>query len=104
MREIGSELVYSNFVRAETHTLLLNRADHWRANYFLATMKSSGWRGLQRVTEADEDSALEILQKLQDKDLSLVDTTSFAMMHRLHLTHALAFDKDFKQYGQFVVL
>ena len=54
---------------------------------------------LVRVTEADEAAALALIARYRDKDFSLTDATSFVVMDRLGLRHALSFDSDFRQYG-----
>ena len=37
--------------------------------------------------------------KYQDKDFSLTDAISFAVMERLQITQAFTFDRHFAQYG-----
>ena len=54
---------------------------------------------LVRVTEADEEAALDLIARYRDKDFSLTDATSFVVMERLSLQHVLSFDSDFRQYG-----
>lgn len=54
---------------------------------------------LVRVTEEDEEAALNLIARYHDKDFSLTDATSFVVMERLGLRHALSFDDDFRQYG-----
>jgi len=56
-----------------------------------------------RVEAADEERALEIIRRHEDKDFSLTDATSFAVMSRLGIREAFAFDRHFAQYG-FVLL
>jgi predicted nucleic acid-binding protein len=51
------------------------------------------------VTEEDELRAKTILLRYADKDFSYVDATSFAVMERLGLQTAFAFDEHFMQYG-----
>ena len=43
--------------------------------------------------------ALEIIERYQDKEFSLTDATSFAVMERLGIEAAFAFDADFRQFG-----
>ncbi len=52
-----------------------------------------------RVTEGDEAAAREILLRHDDKAYSYTDATSFAVMTRLGVRLALAFDRHFEQYG-----
>ena len=52
-----------------------------------------------RVSAGDEIRAQEILFRFTDKDFSFTDALSFAVMERLHMTQAFAFDRHFRQYG-----
>lgn len=56
------------------------------------------------MTPADEDRAWQILQQYDDKEFSLTDGASFAVMKRLGISTAFAFDEDFTQYARFTVL
>jgi predicted nucleic acid-binding protein len=52
-----------------------------------------------RVSAADERRAWEIVRLYRDKDFSMTDATSFAVLERLHIGSALTFDSDFEQAG-----
>jgi uncharacterized protein len=93
------QFVLTNFIRAETHALLLARASHYVADRFLASLINTPRNVLIRVTETDEQKALDLIAKYKDKDFSITDATSFVIMERLGITHALSFDGDFRQYG-----
>jgi len=95
-------LFTSNFVLAETHALLLSRIDHAIALQVLLAIDSSTTT-IVRVSARDERRAREILARYDDKDFSLTDATSFAVMERLHISQAFTLDADFSQYG-FAVL
>jgi predicted nucleic acid-binding protein len=88
-------LLITNYVRAEAHALLLVRAGRDLALKFL---ENSSW-AVEWVYPEDEERALTILRTFQDKDFSLTDATSFAVMERLGVTEAVAFDRHFSQYG-----
>ncbi|MFN8637665.1 MAG: PIN domain-containing protein [Chloroflexota bacterium] len=95
----GTRLVFTNFVRAEAHALTLNRLGHATANRLLARLQTTAVTTLVRVTEEDESAALQLIARYHDKDFSVTDATSFVVMERLGLHHALSFDDDFRQYG-----
>jgi predicted nucleic acid-binding protein len=88
----------TNFVRAEAHALILNRLGRPAAMRFLLELATGGTT-LIRVTVQDERRALEIIEHYQDKAFSLTDATSFAVMERLGIETAFAFDAHFRQYG-----
>jgi predicted nucleic acid-binding protein len=98
-----TQLVLTNFIRAEAHGLVINRLGHHLADRFLEQLATAPGTVLLRVTEVDEERALAILARYKDKDFSFVDATSFAVMERVGLTHALAFDAHFSQYGLVVL-
>ncbi len=94
----GWRLFNSSFILAETHALLLNRLSHNVATKFLQDMEQSATTILW-VTPADAQRATELIYQYDDKNFSLTDATSFAIMERLGLRQAFAFDRHFTQYG-----
>ena len=91
------QLLTTNLIAAETHALVLARADRRLARRVLAQI--DGAFEIARVTEADEIAGRAILDRYADKDFSLTDAISFAVMDRLRLRAAFAFDRHFAQYG-----
>lgn len=92
----------TNFVIAETHALFLVRLGHAPARAFLRQILQ-GSTTILRVGQHDEERAHRIIFQYDDKDFSLTDATSFAVMERLNLRSAFTFDRHFGQYG-FTVL
>ena len=86
-------------VIGETWTFLRRRGGHRRAVQFIdATAKLSSLT----IRHVDEDLAAEAwrwLRRHDERDYSFVDATSFALMRRLRLREALAFDGDFTAAG-----
>jgi uncharacterized protein len=103
LTQIRSQIVLTNFIRAETHALILNRLGHHLADRFLAQLRQSPATTLIRVSEQDEEQALTLIARYRDKDFSITDATSFVVMERLGITHAVSFDRDFRQYGIIVL-
>ena len=97
------QLFTTNFVVAETHALILARVSRDRAWEFLQAVMS-GSINVIRAEENDERMGREIIERYSDKDFSYCDAISFAVMDRLEISEAIAFDEHFQQYGQFVVL
>lgn len=54
---------------------------------------------VEPVSDADLKRAEMILYQYEDKDYSYCDAISFAVMERLHLRLAFAFDGHFRQHG-----
>jgi predicted nucleic acid-binding protein len=95
-------LFTTSFVLAETHALLLNRLGQQIATRFLRDMEQSPTT-LIWVTPRDVQRAKVIIYQYTDKDSSLTDATSFAVMERLRVPAAFTFDRHFAQYGLTVV-
>lgn len=91
----GLTPVLSNFIVAESHALLLSRLGSQVARDWLLKQI---WP-IEPVTSVDESKAREIIQRCEDKTFSYTDGTSFALMERLELKEAFAFDVHFRQYG-----
>jgi len=96
-------LFTTNFVVAETHALILVRVGRVPAWRFLHSLYT-GRINIVRVEEADELRARGIIEKYKDKGFSYCDAISFAVMERLQITEAIAFDDHFRQYGKFTIL
>lgn len=88
-------LVTTNFVFSETVTLLRYRIGYSAARSFGQKLKESKLVRVVAVTPADEERAWEIFTKYRDQDFSFVDCTSFAVMERMKLATAFAFDRHF---------
>jgi len=97
-------LITTNFVLAESHTLILNtrRLGYWAARQFIEKMLA-GPTIIKRVLPQDEARAWQIICQYEAKTFTYVDATSFAVMERLGVSRAFAFDTHFRQYG-FTVL
>jgi predicted nucleic acid-binding protein len=85
----------TNFLVAEAHALLVARLDAGLARTWVLSI---AWP-IERVGLEDETQALAILRRYVDKTFSYTDATSFAVMERLGLRRAFAFDRHFAQYG-----
>jgi predicted nucleic acid-binding protein len=59
---------------------------------------------LVRTPEEDDDKAWGIFHQNKDKGFSFTGCTSLALMERLDINTAFAFDNRFVQYGKFVLL
>ena len=95
LRRRRLEPLLTNFIVAESHALLLARLGAAVARRWLL---SNGW-AIERVNEHDEMRAQWIIARYTDKSFSYTDSASFAVMERLGLKTAFAFDGHFRQYG-----
>jgi predicted nucleic acid-binding protein len=81
----------------ELHGLLLNRLGRRVALETIGELRAS--QSIVRVRERDEHRAEDILAHFQDKNFSLDDALSFAVMERLGIQVALSLDRHFTQFG-----
>lgn len=79
---------------------MINRREgHPSAVGFLDALTQSPRLRVQHVTAELEAESLDWLRQRDDREFSFVDGTSFAVMRRLGITAALAFDGDFAAAG-----
>jgi len=102
-RQIAAEArpsFITNYVEVETHSLLLRKLGRTIARQWLLT----GGLPVVRVLPAEEQRAREILARHVEKDWTLCDAISFAVLDARHVGRAFTFDHHFRQYGRIQVL
>jgi predicted nucleic acid-binding protein len=102
-RELASErrrCFVTNYVEVETHALLLRQLGRGIALNWLLT----GGLPIVRVSPAEEERARALLARFSDKDWSLCDAISFAVIEARGVGAAFSFDRHFAQRGRFRVL
>ena len=102
-RRIASEKrpsFITNYVEAEAHALLVRKLGRTIARQWLLT----GGLPVIPVFPEEEQRAREILARHTDKDWTLCDAMSFAVLDARHVTRAFTFDHHFRQYGRIQVL
>ena len=102
-REIASEArpsFITNYIEAEAHALLVRKLGRTIARQWLLT----GGLPVVRAVPAEEQKGREILARHTDKDWTLCDAISFAMLDARHIGQAFTFDHHFRQYGRIQVV
>ena len=94
-----ARLTTSNLVIGETWTFLRRRTGHRFAMRWLDTLEASSSLVVGRIDEELEAEAWAWLRVRDERPYSFVDATSFALMRRLGIRNALAFDGDFAAAG-----
>lgn len=90
----GTPLLTSDHILVETWLLLRHRLNRTSAERFWEGIRG-GVAAIEPINAADLEVAWTIGLEFPDQDFSLVDRTSFAIMLRLGLHRAAAFDDDF---------
>lgn len=90
----------TNYIEVEAHALLVRKLGRAIARQWLL----SAGLPVVRVLPAEEQRAKEILARHNDKDWSLCDAISFAVLETRHIQRAFTFDRHFQQYGRIQVL
>ena len=102
-RQIASEKrpsFITNYIEVEAHALLLRKLGRAIAREWLLT----GGLAVVRVAPDEEQRAKEILARHADKDWTLCDAISFAVLDARRNRRAFTFDHHFRQYGRIEVL
>ncbi len=92
-------LITSDYILDETLTLLRFRAGHKEAVEFGKWVLQSPLVKVVKVNEDIWQTAWEIFVRYNDKAFSFTDCTSFAIMQKLGIINAFAFDHNFEQMG-----
>jgi predicted nucleic acid-binding protein len=95
----ATALLTSNLVRGETWTFLRRRAGHASAVDYVDTLAHSPRGRVVPYPDDLEDEVVRWLRRHDEREYSYVDATSYALMRRLRIRDALAFDGDFAAAG-----
>jgi predicted nucleic acid-binding protein len=90
----------TNYIEAETHALLVRKLGRGIAREWLL----AGGLTVVPALPAEEQQAREILARHRDKDWTLCDAISFAILDARHIARVFTFDHHFRQYGRVQVL
>jgi predicted nucleic acid-binding protein len=104
LRHNTAPLLTSDYVLDELLTLLKMRGEYTRALRIGAELLSGAVARLEWVSHADVLAAWITFQKFHDKGWSFTDCVCPAIIDRLEIRSALAFDEHFRQFGTITVL
>jgi predicted nucleic acid-binding protein len=90
----------TNYIEAEAHALLLRKLGRVIARQWLL----AGGIPVLRAMPQEEQRAKDILGQFNDKDWTLCDAVSFAVLESRRIRRAFTFDHHFQQYGRLEVL
>lgn len=99
VRNLNRPLITSNYIFDEIMTLTRMRLGFSTAAAFGEKLWNQEIATLVKISDRDESRAWEIFLKYKDKGFSFTDCTSFAIMERLSVSTAFAFDHHFSQYA-----
>ncbi len=84
----------------EAHALLLRKLGRSIAREWLLT----GGLSVVRAMPREEQRAKELLARYTDKDWTLCDAVSFAVLDSHRVRRAFTFDHHFRHYGRIEIL
>jgi len=99
VRLIESEysLLSSNYIMIETIALLQRRFGTDAVRLLISDVQPL--IKLVWVDESIHESALNVVKTINQRNLSLVDCTSFEIMRQLGIEHVFSFDSHFSEQG-----
>lgn len=86
----------TNYIEVEAHALLVRKLGRTIAQTWLL----AGGIPVVRATVQEEQRAKETLMRFSDKDWSLCDAISFALIETRNVYGAFSFDHHFRQFGR----
>jgi predicted nucleic acid-binding protein len=89
----------TNYIEVEAHALLLRKLGRMLAREWLLT----GGLPVVRALPAEEDRAREIIARHSDKNWTLCDAISFAVLEARGVRRAFTFDQHFRHYSRIEV-
>jgi uncharacterized protein len=89
----------SSLVLGEAWTFFRRRRGHYHAMRWLDRVRNELQVRVERIEVELEAEAWEWLRAHDERSYSFVDATSFALMRKLRIREALAFDGDFAAAG-----
>lgn len=100
-RQQGRHLITTNYVIAELAALLHSplRIPKPMIVNLLTNLKTSIWIDVLHVSSEIDEQAWQLFSQRLDKDWSLVDCSSFVIMHQYGIQEALTTDHHFEQAG-----
>jgi predicted nucleic acid-binding protein len=104
VRASDRPLVTTDLIVSETLNLVQARLGSAPAIALGKRLLSPATTTVLTVTDSDWAQAWRLFQRYRDKAFSFTDCTTFALMARLCISTAFAFDIHFRQYGRLVVL
>ena len=93
------EVLTTDLVLGEVWTLWRRRRGRAEAVATVDAIRQLPGVTIERVGDWDAEAAWRWLRLHDEREYSYVDATSFAVMHRLGIHEALAFDDDFAAAG-----
>jgi predicted nucleic acid-binding protein len=99
-----SPLVTTDYIVDELLTLLKARGEYQRAIEAGPLLLGGAVCDLEWVGPTDVANAWRVFSTYQDKGWSFTDCVSRAVMERLGITMAAAFDEHFRQFGTVAVV
>ena len=99
-KELGvRSLVTSDYIMDESVTLIRLAHSHAKAVEFAKAVLDSRMSRIVCVGEDAFHEAMDMFFQSKDKEWSFTDCASFALMKRLGMNSAFAFDPHFRQAG-----
>lgn len=93
-----ASLVTTNYIVAETLTVVSQRSGKQRAQEF-GHFVFNGTIPIVRIDDILDRQAFKLFSSLPDKNVSFVDCTSFVLCQELGIKNIFGFDKHFAQQG-----
>lgn len=97
--ECERPLLTTDFVFAETMSLLTKRLDKQTAIAFGAALRASRRVRVEEPSPRARNEAWKLFSTRPDKDWDLIDCLSFAVMRAFGTAEAFGFDRHFTQAG-----